>query len=67
MGAKQFSDVLCIQHLKYDELQLQYLEVITQCHQHLGEWGCIEYEDFLPFEDTSPTGYHGFVPGAQWI
>ncbi|GBE88542.1 hypothetical protein SCP_1303580 [Sparassis crispa] len=68
MGAKQFSDTLRVQHLRhYDLMQLQYLQFL-QGHRALGEWlGDRTFAPFLPFDDTSLDGYHGFVPSSQWL
>jgi hypothetical protein len=66
MGAKRFADALLVQHLlRYDELHLQYLDflVIRQMDQHMG----VKYKSFLPFNDTSPLGFHGFVPSAAYL
>jgi hypothetical protein len=66
MGAKQFSDALRVQHLlKYDELHLQYLHELAS--RSLDGWRGQKYERFLAFDNTSPQGPHGFVPGAQWL
>ncbi|EDR06014.1 uncharacterized protein LACBIDRAFT_302278 [Laccaria bicolor S238N-H82] len=66
MGAKQFSDALCVQHLlKYDELHLQYLDLLARCT--LDGWSGQKYEAFPLFENRGPQGLHGFVPGAIWI
>jgi len=66
MGAKQFSDALCVQHLlKYDELHLQYLHELA--FRSLEGWLGQKYETFLPFDNISPQGLHGFVPSARWL
>lgn len=66
MGAKQFSDALRVQHLlKYDELHLQYLDLIAS--HKMDEWASQSYSAFLPFDDITSHGPHGFVPGATWI
>jgi hypothetical protein len=66
MGARQFSDALRVQHLlKYDELQLQYLDLLA--HRTLDGWSGQKYTAFLPFDNKSSHGLHGFVPGATWI
>ena len=66
IGAKQFSDALRVQHLlKYDELYLQYLHELA--FRSLNGWLGQKYETFPAFNDISPRGPHGFVPGAQWL
>lgn len=66
MGSKQFSDALRVQHLlKYDELHLQYLDMLAR--RRLDGWAGQKYEAFLPFDNTSPRGFHGYIFGAQWI
>lgn len=68
MGPKQFSDALHVQHvLAHDELKLQYLMFLVPHHLSLDKWWGQKYDAFLPFNDTSPTGQHGFVPSAQWL
>ncbi|KAK0504943.1 hypothetical protein EDD18DRAFT_1060502 [Armillaria luteobubalina] len=64
MGAHQVADMFRMQHLKrYDELRLQYLHrkalSLNLPHE--------TYQTFLPFEDYSENGFHGFVPGGQWL
>ena len=67
MGAKQFSDALRIQHLQwYDELQLQYLHTLA-ARRGLSEWQSAKFYAFLPFDDYSLMGLHGFVPSSQWL
>ena len=67
MGAKQFSDALCVQHLQhYDMLHLQYLQALA-VGSHMKSWLHQTYPPFPKFEDTSDDGYHGFVPSAQWL
>jgi len=67
MGAKQFSDALRVQHLQhYDELHLQYLQAIA-VGSKLKTWLHQAYEPFPKFEDQSLTGFHGYVPSAQWL
>jgi hypothetical protein len=66
LGSKQFSDALRVQHLlKYDELHLQYLDMLAR--RRLDGWAGQKYELFLPFDNTSPRGFHGYIFGAQWI
>ena len=68
MGAKRFSDALLVQHLlRYDKLHLQYLDFLAHCCQDLAKFTNIKYKSFLSFDDTSPDGYHGFVPSSQWL
>ena len=67
MGAKQFSDALRVQHLEmYDELTLQYLNYLAHQQSILGMQG-EKYEAFLPYDDYSSKGPHGFVPSSQWL
>ena len=66
MGSKQFSDALRVQHLlRHDEQHLQYLQFLAA--RHLDGWRGEKYEAFLPFDDVSPNGPHGFVPSSQWL
>jgi len=68
MGAKQFSDALLVQNLlRYDELHLQYLDFLAHRCQALDRFTLVKYKSFLPFDDRSPDGYHGFVPSSQWL
>lgn len=67
MGAKQFSDAIRMRHLqRYDELQLQYLQSIAT-GASFSNWTGEKFKAFLPFEDSSNEGYHGFVPSSQWF
>ena len=67
MGAKQFSDALQVQHLEmYDELTLQYLNYLAHQQSISGMQG-EKYEAFLPYDDYSSKGPHGFVPSSQWL
>lgn len=66
MGAKQVSDALRVQHLlRYDELHLQYLDFLAV--RRLDGWLGRKYGAFLPFDNTSPKGPHGFVPNSVWL
>lgn len=66
MGAKRFSDALRVQHLlHYDELHLQYLEFLVS--RSMDRYMAVKYKSFLPFDDTSPHGPHGFVPSAPYL
>ncbi|KAF7762010.1 hypothetical protein Agabi119p4_10002 [Agaricus bisporus var. burnettii] len=68
MGSKQFSDSLRVRHLlSYDNLHLQYLYHLVSLRQGLQHWMDIKYETFLPFDDKSLRGRHGFVPGSEWL
>lgn len=68
MGPKRFSDALRVQHLlRYDTLQLQYLEFIAGRALERYLPGSRKYEAFLPFDDASSGGPHGFVPNAAWL
>jgi hypothetical protein len=67
MGVKQFSDSLRVQHLRrHDECHLQYLHAI-QARQGISKWKDQTYAVFLPFDDQSPLGLHGFVPSSPWL
>jgi len=67
MGAKWFSDSLLAEYLlRYDELQLQYLDYIAS-NTVMNIWMQKRFPAFLPFHNTSPDGRHGFVPSAQWF
>ncbi|KAF6749915.1 hypothetical protein DFP72DRAFT_818260, partial [Ephemerocybe angulata] len=62
MGAKQFSACLSSQHtLHYDKLNYQYLSYLAM-RQSLDQWRGAQFQAFLPYEDTSPLGYGGYVP-----
>lgn len=64
MGAHQVAAMFRVQHLlHYDELRRQYLQTIVSRLDRPGQ--C--YEPFLPFDDTSDKGFHGFVPSGQWL
>ncbi len=68
MGPKRFSDALRVQHLlRYDALQLQYLEFIAERTLERCLPDAKKYKAFLPFDDTSLGGPHGFVPSAAWL
>jgi hypothetical protein len=67
MGVKQILDSLRVQHLLcYDELHLQYLNSLVT-RRGLASWHGIKYNPFLPFDDTSTEGYHGYVLSAQLL
>ncbi|KIK65879.1 hypothetical protein GYMLUDRAFT_257821 [Collybiopsis luxurians FD-317 M1] len=64
MGAHQVAAMFRVQHLLwYDELRCQYLHTIVSHLNFLGQ----TYEPFLPFDDTSDLGFHGFSPSGQWF
>ena len=66
MGGKQVSDAIREQHLlHYDFTRLQYFNVL--CSRTLDGWIGKKYDDFPPFEDTSPNGPRNFLPCAQWL
>lgn len=68
MGSKQFADALRVQHvLSYDNLHLQYLEFLARRRFTLGDWLGKKYESFLPFDDRTSKGRHGFVPSSPWL
>ncbi|KAJ7870055.1 hypothetical protein B0H14DRAFT_2279771, partial [Mycena olivaceomarginata] len=63
MGSEEVVDMFRMQHLRrYDELRVQYLR--TKINQ-MG-FSAV-YEPFLPFEDRSSQGFHGFTPSGQWL
>ncbi|KAJ6546376.1 hypothetical protein B0H10DRAFT_2243630 [Mycena sp. CBHHK59/15] len=67
MGSKQFSDALRVRHLeRYDKLHLSYLSTLAKVKE-MSEWRGTKFKSFLPFEDDSANGYHGFVPSSQWL
>ncbi len=68
MGSKQFADALRVQHLKhFDMLHLQYLHRLHN-RQRMSAWPSGQtFPPFLPFDDSSPEGYRGFVPSARWL
>ncbi|KAF7377554.1 3'-5' exonuclease domain-containing protein [Mycena sanguinolenta] len=67
MGAKQFSDALRVRHLEhYEALEIKYLSALAKL-KGMSTWLGRKYRSFLPFEDTTPDGYHGFVPSSQWL
>ncbi|KAJ7592442.1 hypothetical protein C8J56DRAFT_779365, partial [Mycena floridula] len=67
MGSKQFSNTLRVQHLQnYDEIHLQYLHYISG-QQGISVWRKETFTAFLPFEDSSPQGFRGYVPSSQWL
>ncbi|KAJ7752517.1 hypothetical protein DFH07DRAFT_745085, partial [Mycena maculata] len=63
MGSEEVADMFRMQHLRrYDELRLKYLRT------KIGQLGFSDtYEAFLPFEDRSSRGFHGFTPSGQWL
>ncbi|KAG6891629.1 hypothetical protein C0992_001314 [Termitomyces sp. T32_za158] len=64
MGAGEVAEMFRMQHLRrYDEIRLQYLHTKVN-HIHLPHQG---YEPFLPFDDQSDHGFHGFTPSGQWF
>lgn len=68
MGAKQFSDCVRVQHLEhYDKTRLQYYHSLVP-RVKMGQWrGEDRFEVFLPYDDTSDCGMHGFVPNATFF
>ncbi|KAG6821234.1 hypothetical protein H0H93_002344 [Arthromyces matolae] len=64
MGTSEVAEMFRMQHLRrYDELRLQYLHTKIS-RPHLASES---YEPFLPFQDDSPDGFHGFTPSGQWF
>ncbi|KAJ3816684.1 hypothetical protein F5880DRAFT_1494027, partial [Lentinula raphanica] len=64
MGAHQVAAMFRVQHLlRYDELRRQYLQTVVSNLHMPGQ----VYKPFLPFENTSDLGFHGFVPSGQWL
>lgn len=67
MGAKQFADILCVQHTrKYDELHLEYLRAI-ESRRGMAAWRKETYSAFPTFDDRSAEGFRGFTPSSQWL
>ncbi|CAK5267877.1 unnamed protein product, partial [Mycena citricolor] len=69
MGAKQFSDALRVRHLEnYDKLQVSYLSTIARARSDNIWLGANrKYKHFLPFEDMSSDGFHGYIPSSQLL
>ncbi|KAF8075929.1 hypothetical protein FPV67DRAFT_1396848, partial [Lyophyllum atratum] len=68
MGAKQFSNAILIQHLQnYDSIHLRYLQTLAQPSLFTTGPLAQKFKPFLPFNDRSSDGYHGFVPSSQWL
>lgn len=68
MGPKKFSDALRAHHLlEYDILQIQYLEFLSDRDRTLDTWMGEKYLAFPPFEDRSPSGFHGYTPSANYL
>lgn len=66
LGSKQVSDAIRVQHLlAHDQLHLQYLQHLAL--RKLDAWTGEKYEAFLPFDDFSPRGRHGFIPSSQYV
>lgn len=63
LGSEEVADMFRMQHLRrYDELRLQYLRT------KINQMGFSDiYEPFLPFENRSSCGFHGFTPSGQWL
>jgi hypothetical protein len=67
MGSKQFSDALRTRHLEsYDQLYASYLSKLATM-KDISEWRGRKFAVFLPFDDRSPDGFHGYVPSGQWL
>jgi len=66
MGPKQFSDALRVLYMeKHDLLHLQYLYLLQE--SNLRAWvENVLFQSFLPFDDMTSNGFHGFVPSCQW-
>ncbi len=68
MGAHQFSTTIRVQHLeRYDRIQLQYLRTIATRSSLSSFLTGLKFKAFLPYDDRSNDGAHGFVPGAMWL
>ncbi|EKM79052.1 hypothetical protein AGABI1DRAFT_73818 [Agaricus bisporus var. burnettii JB137-S8] len=68
IGSKQFADMLWVQHLlAYSNLKLQYLLHVESCRESMDRWSGQKFSNFKPFEDTSPTGCHGYTPSSEWL
>ncbi|KAJ7937871.1 hypothetical protein B0H13DRAFT_1588311, partial [Mycena leptocephala] len=67
MGAKQFADALRVRHLEnYDKLHISYLSTLAE-HAPMARYTERKFKSFLPFDDTSAEGFHGFLPSSQWL
>jgi hypothetical protein len=67
LGAKQFSSALrALQLEHYDITHLQYLHFVARGSQ-LNIWRGKIYEPFLPFDNTSPSGFHGYIPSSRLL
>ncbi|KAJ7477407.1 hypothetical protein FB451DRAFT_1396396 [Mycena latifolia] len=67
MSFKQFSDAIRVRHLEqYDKLHVLYLSTLAKVKE-MSQWRGKKFNSFLPFEDDSPNGYHGFFPSSQWL
>ncbi|EKM75412.1 hypothetical protein AGABI1DRAFT_9421, partial [Agaricus bisporus var. burnettii JB137-S8] len=70
IGSSQFADLLRVQHLlAYDNLHLQYLNHLISRQKGLDSWinPTKRFAPFLPFDDTSAEGRHGFTPSSAWL
>lgn len=62
------TDVLRVQHqLRYDRLKKQYYSQIAQWRESMNAKSKKFYEVFLPFEDVSPRGRHGYILSSQLL
>lgn len=67
MGGKQFSDCVRVQHLlHYDKLQLQYYHHLAS-RLALDTWAGKKHPPFLPYDNTSADGRHGYVPDGSFF
>ncbi|KAJ7242858.1 hypothetical protein B0H12DRAFT_1236604 [Mycena haematopus] len=67
MGAKQFADALRVRHLEqYDKLHISYLSTLAE-NAAMARFMGWNFKSFLPFEDNSEDGFHGFLPSSQWL
>ncbi|PPR06280.1 hypothetical protein CVT24_000821 [Panaeolus cyanescens] len=67
VGVSQFSSMLETQHLlHHDQLHLQYLNYLADGHFH-HRWRNRKFKSFLPYDNSSDEGPHGFVPSSQWL
>lgn len=67
MGGKGFADCIRVQHLlRHDHLQRQYYNALVP-RLEIEKWTTKKYQPFHPYDDTSPLGPHGYVPGSSYF
>lgn len=68
IGSKQFADMLWVQHLlAYSNVKIQYLLHVESRRESMDRWSGQKFANFKPFEDTGPTGRHGYTPSSNWL